>query len=100
MNEKDKKRGLNRLTVRSLVHLKEDPCNYSFDNIRSLNQYCGSVFQNFGCLRIEKIYLCGIQQLHAHREIQSKNALGATEVVDWEYWKPTTRPIEKCREKE
>jgi len=57
------------------------------DNIRSQNNI-GSVFRTVDAFRLEGILLCGISSTPPHREIH-KTALGATETVQWKYWKNT-----------
>ena len=65
------------------------------DNIRSLNNI-GSVFRTADAFLIKKIYLCGITAQPPHKDIH-KTALGATESVDWEYYKNTPEVIEKLK---
>ena len=63
------------------------------DDIRSLNNI-GSIFRTSDAFNIEKIILCGICGSPPHREI-NKTALGATEFVNWEYYKNIQDPIKK-----
>jgi len=63
------------------------------DDIRSLNNI-GSIFRTSDAFNIEKIILCGICGRPPHREI-NKTALGATEFVNWEYYKNIQDPIKK-----
>jgi len=63
------------------------------DDIRSLNNI-GSIFRTSDAFKIEKIILCGICGKPPHREI-NKTALGATEFVNWEYYKNIQTPIKK-----
>lgn len=58
------------------------------DNIRSIYNV-GALFRTCDALLVEKIYLCGITG-HPPRKDIDKVALGAVEVVPWEY-KPTTK---------
>lgn len=53
------------------------------DNVRSMNNV-GSIFRISDAFQVKKIFLCGISPTPPHRKIQ-KTALGATELVDWEY---------------
>lgn len=53
------------------------------DNIRSIYNV-GAIFRTCDALLVEKIYLCGITG-HPPRKDIDKVALGAVEVVPWEY---------------
>ncbi len=78
---------LNRLTVDEYKQSGKTPIVCILDNIRSLNNI-GSVFRTADGFLISKIYLCGITATPPHKDIH-KTALGATESVDWEYFKET-----------
>lgn len=65
------------------------------DNIRSQNNI-GSVFRTSDAFRIGEIHLCGITACPPHPEMH-KTALGATESVDWKYFKTTRESIETLR---
>jgi len=61
------------------------------DNVRSLNNV-GSVFRTADAFLVQSICLCGITACPPHRDIQ-KTALGATESVDWSYYKETSQAV-------
>lgn len=86
---------LNRIDVKSFKEKEKTPIIVVLDNIRSLNNV-GSVFRTSDAFLIKKIILCGITAKPPHREIQ-KTALGATESVDWEYFKTTKEAVEVLR---
>src|SRR5690606_28236230 len=76
---------LNRLSVEEFKQAEKSPLILILDDIRSLNNI-GSVFRTADAFLIEKIYLCGITATPPNKEIH-KTALGATETVDWQYFK-------------
>lgn len=78
---------LGRLTVEEYRKSEKIPVMVVLDNIRSQNNI-GSVFRTVDAFRLEGILLCGISSTPPHREIH-KTALGATETVQWKYWKNT-----------
>ena len=53
------------------------------DNVRSLHNV-GSIFRTSDAVMLKKLYLCGITGSPPRKEI-SKTALGALDVVPWEY---------------
>jgi tRNA G18 (ribose-2'-O)-methylase SpoU len=53
------------------------------DNVRSLENI-GSIFRTADALKVSKIFLCGISGKPPEQKI-SKTALGAEEVIPWEY---------------
>ncbi|MBU1017544.1 RNA methyltransferase [Patescibacteria group bacterium] len=53
-------------------------------NIRSLHNV-GSIFRTSDGARVKKLFLCG-QTGYPPREDITKTAIGAEEVVPWEYW--------------
>jgi tRNA G18 (ribose-2'-O)-methylase SpoU len=65
------------------------------DNVRSHNNV-GSIFRTADAFLTKKIYLCGITAKPPHRDIQ-KTALGATESVEWSYYKVTADAILKLK---
>jgi tRNA G18 (ribose-2'-O)-methylase SpoU len=87
---------LNRLSVENYKLADKLPVTLVLDNIRSLNNI-GSFFRTADAFRIESIYLCGITATPPHRDIH-KTALGATESVDWEYYKSTKDAVLKLRQ--
>lgn len=67
------------------------------DNIRSLHNI-GAVFRTSDAFRLESIMLCGITATPPSAEIH-KTALGAEDVVAWEYHPTTMEAIVKLRGK-
>ncbi len=89
---------LNRLSIENYKEAEKMPVVLVLDNIRSLNNI-GSIFRTADAFRIESIFLCGISASPPHREIH-KTALGATESVDWEYFKSVEEAVEKLKSKQ
>lgn len=77
-------------SVETVKALKRTPLMLVLDNIRSIYNV-GAMFRTSDGLMVEKVYLCGITG-HPPRKDIDKVALGAAEVVPWEYV-PTTREI-------
>ena len=88
---------LERISIDEFKEVAKTPLIVVLDNIRSLNNV-GSVFRTSDAFLIEKIYLCGITATPPNKEIH-KTALGATESVEWEYFKDTLTLIEKLKVK-
>lgn len=65
------------------------------DNVRSQHNI-GSIFRTADAFRFEAVYLCGITATPPSREMQ-KTALGATESVQWKYYKDTLIAINDLR---
>ncbi|MDA3781342.1 MAG: RNA methyltransferase [Bacteroidales bacterium] len=82
---------LNRKTINNFKESKKNPIIVVLDNIRSLNNI-GSVFRTSDAFLVNSIYLCGITAQPPHKDIH-KTALGATESVDWKYFKTTKEAI-------
>lgn len=89
---------LNRLSIENYKEAEKMPVVLVLDNIRSLNNI-GSIFRTADAFRIDRIFLCGITATPPHREIH-KTALGATESVDWEYFKSAKEAVEKLKDKQ
>ena len=88
---------LNRVTVSEFKKKKKTPLIVIMENIRSLNNV-GTIFRTCDAFNIEAIYLVGITAKPPHREIQ-KTALGATESVEWEYFKTSEEVISRLKSK-
>lgn len=70
-------------------------------NIRSLYNV-GSIFRTADAAGMEKIYLCGItpkpvDEFGRPREQLTKVSLGAEKYVEWEYFKFTSKLIDKLK---
>lgn len=76
---------LNRIDVLEFKKKKKIPLIIVLDDIRSLNNI-GSIFRTSDAFLIDKIILCGITACPPKNEIH-KTALGATDSVDWIYYK-------------
>ncbi len=87
---------LNRISIEEYKKSKKLPFVIVLDNIRSLNNI-GSVFRTADSFRIDKIHLCGISATPPHREIH-KTALGATDSVNWIYFKKTIDSIKQLKQ--
>jgi 23S rRNA (guanosine2251-2'-O)-methyltransferase len=87
---------LNRLDVSTFKETEKLPVRIILDNLRSLSNV-GSIFRTSDAFLIKEIILCGITAVPPHREIQ-KTALGATETVNWRYFKETSDAIKELKE--
>jgi 23S rRNA (guanosine2251-2'-O)-methyltransferase len=65
------------------------------DNIRS-GHNVGSFFRTADAFRVHSIFLCGITAQPPQKEVL-KTALGATNSVNWTYFKTTEQAIEQAR---
>ena len=88
-------RELGRKSIAQFKKSKKSPFVIVLDNIRSQSNV-GSVFRTADAFLTECIYLCGITSRPPHREIQ-KTALGATESVEWKYFKKTSEAISELK---
>ncbi|MES2836521.1 MAG: RNA methyltransferase [Bacteroidota bacterium] len=86
---------LNRISVDEFKKTEKSKLVVVLDNIRSLHNI-GSVFRTSDAFLVESIYLCGITATPPNKEIH-KTALGATESVDWKYFKTTGEAIDALR---
>jgi len=86
---------LNRLTVDEFKNTDKIPLIVVLDNIRSMNNI-GSVFRTSDAFKVKAVYLCGITACPPHKDIQ-KTALGATESVEWKYFKNTIDAITELK---
>ncbi|MBR3457017.1 MAG: TrmH family RNA methyltransferase, partial [Selenomonadaceae bacterium] len=89
--EKLSMEALHRISVEDYKRSEKTPVTVVLDNVRSMNNV-GSVFRTADAFRIEKLYLCGITARPPHKEIE-KTALGATELVSWEYFPKTMEAV-------
>lgn len=65
------------------------------DNVRSLYNV-GAIFRTSDAVLLKKLYLCGISGTPPRKEI-SKTALGAEELVPWEYSDDAVKIIKKLK---
>ena len=82
---------LNRPDLETFRSNEKLPIVVVLDNVRSMHNV-GSAFRTADAFAIQRIALCGITAQPPHREIH-KTALGATESVEWKYYKTT---LEAC----
>ncbi len=88
---------LGRKTVSSFKSARKNPVVIVLDNIRSLNNI-GSVFRTADAFLAESLYLCGFTATPPHREIH-KTALGATDSVEWRYFRSTKEAVITLKER-
>ncbi len=86
---------LNRITPEEFKTKEKTAVVLVLDNIRSLHNV-GAAFRTGDAFLIQKIYLCGITGTPPNRELH-KSALGAEDVVEWEYAEKTTDAILKLK---
>lgn len=82
---------LNRPDLNTFKEQEKLPITVILDNVRSMHNV-GSIFRTSDGFAIEQIILCGITGQPPHREIE-KTALGATQSIDWIYYKEITTAI-------
>ncbi|HVS96244.1 MAG TPA: RNA methyltransferase [Puia sp.] len=87
---------LQRLSVSEFRQSEKTPVVVVLDNIRSMHNV-GSVFRTADAFRLRGIYLCGYTPQPPHRDIH-KTALGATETVEWKYFRTTEDAIRSLKE--
>jgi len=86
---------LNRKSVDEFRQSEKTPVIVVLDNIRSMHNV-GSVFRTADAFLIRAVYLCGYTPQPPHRDIH-KNALGATETVDWQYFATTVEAVQSLK---
>ena len=89
---------LNRKSVNEFKDSNKMPIVVVLDNIRSMHNV-GSVFRTADAFLLQGIYLCGFTPQPPHRDIH-KTALGATETVDWKYFKTTLEAVDQLKQEE
>lgn len=95
MNEKISMNDLGRMNSDEFKSATKNKIIIVLDNVRSLNNI-GSAFRTADAFLIEAIYLCGVCGTPPNPEIH-KTALGATETVEWKYFKNTSDAIFELR---
>jgi len=88
---------LGRLSVDEFREARKNGIIVVLDNIRSMHNV-GSVFRTADAFLMEAICLCGYTPQPPHRDIH-KTALGATETVDWIYYKTTAEAITDLKQR-
>lgn len=89
---------LNRVDIHTFKKASKNPIVIVLDNIRSAHNV-GAAFRTADAFALEHLYLCGITATPPHREIL-KTAIGASESVDWSYFKQTQDAITQLKEQE
>ncbi|MFC1616344.1 RNA methyltransferase [Patescibacteria group bacterium] len=84
-------------SIKEVRGKKRNPIFVVLDNVRSLFNV-GAIFRTSDAVLIEKIYLCGITGYPPRNEI-SKTALGAEELVPWEYKEDSIEVIKELKKK-
>lgn len=74
---------------------KRAPIYAVLENIRSLFNV-GAMFRTSDAALVSKVFLTGITASPPHAEID-KSALGATDVVPWEYCRDCQKPIKELK---
>lgn len=97
MNEKLSMQDLGRMSSEEFKSTEKNKIVLVLDNIRSLNNV-GSAFRTADSFLIEAIYLCGVTGTPPNPEIH-KTALGATDTVNWKYFKTTQEALEDLKSK-
>ena len=95
MNRKKLVTEMGRIDRDAFAQAEKLPLAVVLDNVRSLHNV-GSVFRTSDAFRVERIVLCGITATPPSAEIH-KTALGAEEVVEWQYFESTMDAIAALR---
>ena len=95
MNRKKLVTEMGRIGRDAFARAEKLPLAVVLDNVRSLHNV-GSVFRSSDAFRVERIVLCGITATPPSAEIH-KTALGAEDVVEWQYFDSTMDAIAALR---
>lgn len=95
MNRKKLVTEMGRIDRDAFVQAEKLPLVVVLDNVRSLHNV-GSVFRTGDAFRVERIVLCGITATPPSTEIH-KTALGAEDVVEWQYFDSTMDAVAALR---
>ena len=87
---------MGRIDRDAFAQAEKLPLVVVLDNVRSLHNV-GSVFRTGDAFRVERIMLCGITATPPSAEIH-KTALGAEDVVEWQYFESTMDAVAALRE--
>ena len=96
MNRKKLVTEMGRIDRDAFAKSEKLPLVVVLDNVRSLHNV-GSVFRTSDAFRVERIMLCGITATPPSAEIH-KTALGAEDVVEWQYFESTMDAVAALRE--
>ena len=95
MNRKKLVTEMGRIDRDAFARAEKLPLAVVLDNVRSLHNV-GSVFRTGDAFRVERIMLCGITATPPSTEIH-KTALGAEDVVEWQYFESTMDAVDALR---
>lgn len=95
MNRKKLVTEMGRIDRDAFVQAEKLPLVVVLDNVRSLHNV-GSVFRTSDAFRVERIVLCSITATPPSTEIH-KTALGAEDVVEWQYFDSTMDAVAALR---
>ena len=95
MNRKKLVTEMGRIDRDAFARAEKLPLVVVLDNVRSLHNV-GSVFRTSDAFRVERIMLCGITATPPSAEIH-KTALGAEDVVEWQYFESTMDAVAALR---
>lgn len=95
MNRKKLVTEMGRISGDDFRNAEKLPLVVLLDNVRSLYNV-GSVFRTSDAFRVERIILCGITATPPNAEIH-KTALGAEDVVEWQYFESTADAVDMLR---
>lgn len=86
---------MSKPSVEEVKELPRTPIFAVLDNIRSLHNV-GAIFRTAEGVLLDKLYLCGITGTPPRAEI-TKTALGAEEIVPFEYFEETTEAVKRLK---
>ncbi len=86
---------LNRIDANGYNKLAKVPLVVVLDNIRSCNNI-GSFFRTSDAMLVQSIHLCGYTATPPNKDIH-KTALGAEDVVHWQYYETTEESVSKLK---
>jgi len=95
--EKINNENLGRLNIKAFRDSEKIPVIIVLNNVRSAYNI-GSIFRTSDAFRVKAIYLTGICAIPPHKEIM-KTALGATDSVEWKYFKTAAESIMELKTK-
>lgn len=96
MNRKKLVTEMGRISGDDFRSAEKLPLVVVLDNVRSQHNV-GSVFRTSDAFRVQRIMLCGITATPPNAEIH-KTALGAEDVVEWQYFASTDDAVALLRE--
>ena len=82
--------------MRQVQRMARTPLYVILDNIRSIHNV-GAIFRTSDAILAEKLFLCGITGYPPRPDLE-KAALGATQVVPWEYQASSVDAVKKLKD--